>query len=101
VLTATLSNTNPIHWHSPFNQDVVMPLFDRHFPSFELGRAKPDTGLFEDVIRRLDVDPADVTFLDDKLVNVEAARRTGMPAYQVDGPAAARRALARSPDRAP
>jgi len=101
VLTATLSNTNPIHWHSTFNQDVVMPLFDRHFPSFELGRAKPDWRLFEDVICRLGVDPANVTFLDDKLVNVEAARRVGMQAFQVDGPGAARRALARPPDRDP
>ncbi len=101
VLTATLSNTNSIHWHSTFNRELVMPMFDRHFPSFELGRAKPDSGLFEDVIRRLDADPADVTFLDDKLVNVEAARRIGMRAFQVDGPAAARRALARTPDRGP
>ncbi len=33
VVTATLSNTNSIHWASDFTQTVLIDMFDRHFPS--------------------------------------------------------------------
>ncbi|MGB9344602.1 MAG: HAD family phosphatase [Ilumatobacteraceae bacterium] len=93
ITTATLSNTNPIHWASPFNQTVIVPMFDRHFPSFELGLAKPVPAIFELVVEMLTGDPGEITFLDDNQVNVEAARRVGLAAFHVRGPAEARRAL--------
>ena len=93
VPTASMSNTNPLHWEAPHNVEVVMPLFDHHFPSYRLGRAKPDPELFRRVAELLDVEPAVILFFDDNQVNVDAARSIGMRAHRVDGPAAARAVL--------
>ncbi|MCP5024867.1 MAG: HAD-IA family hydrolase [Actinomycetia bacterium] len=97
VVTATLSNTNTIHWQSSFTQDVVVPMFSCHFPSFELGLAKPAEAIFARAVELLDVDPGDVAFVDDNLVNIEAAKRVGLAAFHVRGPAEARSALATLP----
>lgn len=93
VGTATLSNTNPIHWQAPLCQEQIIPMFDRHFPTFELGLAKPDPAVFETVARALNVAPDRICFLDDNRVNVTAADSVGMRAAHVQGPAAARTAL--------
>lgn len=94
VVTATLSNTNPVHWTSEFNETTVLPLFDRHFPSYQLGLAKPDPLIFERVVALLDLPAERVAFLDDNQVNVDSAAAVGLLAARVDGPAAARTALA-------
>lgn len=44
VTTATLSNTNSIHWASDFVQYDLLDRFDRHFPSFD-GRGSHGAGL--------------------------------------------------------
>lgn len=94
VTKASLSNTNPIHWQSAFNRDTVMPLFDHHFPSCELGLAKPDPAVFRRVAELLGVAPRRIAFFDDNLANVDSAAGVGMIAHRVDGPATARRILA-------
>lgn len=100
VVTATLSNTNSIHWSSSFSRRTLHALFDRHFPSFELGLAKPDVAIFERVVQLLETDPVEIAFVDDNLVNVEAARTVGLTAFHVQGPAEARAALGGLPDLA-
>ena len=87
-----LSNTNAVHWvhwaRWPFLHDL-----DFRFLSFELGLVKPDRDLFEHVAEQLPVDAAYALFLDDNLVNVEAAVAAGFQAAHVRGPAEARAAL--------
>lgn len=94
VVTATLSNTNPVHWTTEFCTERVLPMFDRHFPSYELGMAKPDPAIFRRVVAELDVPAERVVFFDDNQVNVDAAASVGLVAHHVDGPAAARDVLA-------
>jgi HAD superfamily hydrolase (TIGR01509 family) len=94
VVTATLSNTNPIHWSSAFTRDTLLGMFDRHFPSFELGLAKPAPEIFERVSELLGTERAEIAFVDDNAVNVEAARGVGLQAFHVRGPSEARAALA-------
>ena len=50
--------------------------------SCELGLAKPDPAIYTFTCDQLDVLPEDALFLDDKQVNVEAARRLGLRAIQ-------------------
>lgn len=97
VMTATLSNTNPIHWAADLAQHQLLPMFDRHFPSFQLGIAKPAPEIFERVIQLLGVRPDEAVFVDDNLVNVTAARRVGLTAFHTNGPVEARAALASVP----
>ncbi|MEV7008111.1 HAD-IA family hydrolase [Streptosporangium sp. NPDC051022] len=55
-------------------------VFAHRFYSCRMALAKPDPAIFESVLRRLGAEPADVTFLDDQAVNVEAAAALGINA---------------------
>lgn len=93
VTTATLSNTNVIHWTAPFSESTVLPMFDRHFPSYQLGLAKPDEAIFRRVVDELGVEAGRVVFFDDNLVNAEAASAVGLQGHHVQGPDEARAVL--------
>lgn len=85
--TAVLSNMG----------DSVRENIDREFQwlrdfdvlvwSYELGIAKPDPAIYRHTLERLNVAPEEALFLDDKLVNVEAAQALGMNALVFTTPA--------------
>jgi len=80
---ACLSNSNELH--TPLHRQSIEPLMDSYYFSDELGQVKPDREIFEHVIRDLDVPPGRIAFFDDTPINVEAARKVGIIAYEVDG----------------
>jgi HAD superfamily hydrolase (TIGR01509 family) len=90
---ALLSNTNALHWPRMQRDMQLGALFDSHFVSHLTGRIKPDADAFEHVVQSLDCKPAQVLFLDDNLLNVDAAAHFGMHAVRVKGPTEAQRAL--------
>jgi glucose-1-phosphatase len=90
---ALLSNSNALHWPRVLNEMGLGPAFDRHFVSHLTGRIKPDSEAFEHVIDSLRCMPDQVLFLDDNLLNVEAAQRSGMHAIRVRGATEVQRAL--------
>ncbi|MFT3876565.1 MAG: HAD-IA family hydrolase [Propioniciclava sp.] len=53
---------------------------DYWFVSASMGVAKPDLAAYDRVTEVLELDPAEIAFLDDLEVNVEAARRVGWQA---------------------
>jgi putative hydrolase of the HAD superfamily len=55
-------------------------LFDVSCYSYDLGVAKPDPAFFTEAARRIAADPATILFIDDRPVNVEAARSAGLAA---------------------
>ena len=55
-----------------------LPRFDVLVWSYQLGMAKPDPAIYLHTLRELGVEPGEALFLDDKLVNIEAARALGM-----------------------
>ena len=55
-------------------------LFDVSFYSWELGTKKPEAAYFEHAVERIGAAPAEVLFVDDMQVNVEAAREVGLAA---------------------
>jgi epoxide hydrolase-like predicted phosphatase len=65
--------------HNRWNIDV---LFDELIISAEVGMVKPDPRIFHMTIERLGVKPGEAIFIDDILVNVEAARNAGLIAIQ-------------------
>jgi glucose-1-phosphatase len=91
---ALLSNSNALHWPRVQNDLQLGAEFDSHFISHLTGRIKPDPEAFEHVAESLGCLPAQVLFLDDNLLNVQAARGVGMHAAHVRGPAEVKRALA-------
>jgi HAD superfamily hydrolase (TIGR01509 family) len=90
---AVLSNSNALHWPRMLGEMRLGTTFDNHFASHLTGRIKPDADAFEHVLDTLGCSPAQVLFLDDNLLNVEAARSIGMHAARACGPAEAQSVL--------
>lgn len=59
-------------------------LIDVAVATCEIGVHKPDAGAFLHAAHALDCPPETVLFIDDKIENVEAARRVGMPARLIE-----------------
>jgi putative hydrolase of the HAD superfamily len=79
-LTASLSNTNELHW-SRFERDWNLPaMFHRNYPSYAVGKLKPDADYFEHVLDDLGIARERALFVDDNRINVEAARAVGLHA---------------------
>lgn len=55
-----------------------LPRFDVLVWSYQLKMAKPDPAIYQYTLRELEVEPGEALFLDDRLVNIEAARAIGM-----------------------
>jgi putative hydrolase of the HAD superfamily len=88
-----LSNMNSYQWDTNYEGIPLTQAFAYRFLSFELGLVKPDAAVFEAVADRLPAPRQRVLFLDDNLVNVEAAQAAGFAARHVRGIGAARGAL--------
>jgi len=82
---AVLSNTNEIHWDRDDIAKHVEPHLQATFLSFRTGHMKPDLVAYEDVLRHFDLDAANVLFLDDNRLNVDAAQCCGMRAMLTRG----------------
>jgi len=88
--TFLLSNTNVIHVEA-FLSSVdkqhgvgrFNAMFDTIYYSSSIGMRKPDTEIFEFVLRENDLAPEETLFIDDFPWNVEAASRVGINAVQV------------------
>ena len=93
VTRALLSNSNALHWPRVEDEFGLRALFEHRFVSHLTGRIKPDRDAFEHVVSSLGCDPASVFFLDDNLMNVEAAQAVGMQGAVVRGIAEAEHAL--------
>jgi putative hydrolase of the HAD superfamily len=52
--------------------------FDVLVWSSQLGMAKPEPAIYQHTLRELGVEPGEALFIDDRLVNIEAARALGM-----------------------
>lgn len=85
-----LSNTNEIHWERivelmPGGLATFEEIFDKLFLSYEMGMRKPEKGIYEKALARLDLQPSEVLFIDDWPPNLEAARDCGITAVWFDG----------------
>jgi len=90
---AYLSNVNALHWERLRGETALFGPFDAGFPSFEIGRLKPDPEAYRYVLDALGVRAERVVFLDDNQPNVDGARAVGMRACRAHGPEGAARAL--------
>ena len=75
------SNTDAIHFAFAQEHFSVMRAFDRCFLSYEIGLLKPDPAYFQHLLRGLQTDPGDCTFIDDRPENVRSARNSGINAF--------------------
>ena len=91
---ASLSNTNELHWER-FTREWNLPAaFHANFPSYAVGRLKPDADYFEHVLDALGVPAHRALFVDDNAVNVAAAAKLGIVARRAVAPQGVRAVLA-------
>jgi putative hydrolase of the HAD superfamily len=88
--TGCLSNTNALHWTAHFSQWRLLDALDHYFLSFEMGMVKPDAEIFGAVATSLGTHPSRIVFLDDNMLNVEAAAQAGFRSGHVRGVEGAR-----------
>lgn len=88
--THLLSNTNDLHWEEIkrlyFSSEgyTCTDLFDNVFVSHEVQLAKPDPEIYRLVVRQIGRPAAQCLFIDDALVNVEAAQKEGLQGEWLD-----------------
>ena len=90
--TFLLSNTNEIHLNYYFKKlkewyevDNMSYFVHREYYSCYLNMRKPDTEIFEYVIRENNLNPPETLFIDDSLQHVEGAMKTGLRAFHLNG----------------
>ncbi len=89
-----LSNTNPVMFNSwiarAFRAEglTINDYFDGVVTSFAEGCCKPDRKIFEIVLRRYGLDPAQTVMLDDSEANCQAAEAVGMQSIHIGSDAA-------------
>ena len=83
-----LSNTNELHINfykkymfKRFGCDLLEELFNRTYYSHEIGLRKPNSDVYEYVLKSENLDPSETLFIDDLEHNVIGARQTGIKAY--------------------
>jgi putative hydrolase of the HAD superfamily len=82
LLTAILSNMGDNVLASVEREFAWINRFDAVVWSFQLHTAKPDPAIYRYVLKQLGVQPEEALFLDDKLVNIEAAWALGIQAIR-------------------
>ncbi len=79
-----LSNTNDIHYRFLRERYPMLRHFDDFVLSYEVGTMKPDAKIYNEAIRRAGVAAKEYFFVDDKQINVDAARQAGIDAVRFE-----------------
>ncbi len=86
-----LSNTNEIHilefeksMKEKFGENHFQSHFDKIYFSSRMGMRKPDTEIFEFVLKENSLVAAETIFIDDSIQHVAGAKKTGINAFHLD-----------------
>lgn len=82
LLTAILSNMGDSVLENMKREFDWLSRFDVLVWSYQLRMAKPDPAIYLHTLQQLGIRPDEALFIDDKQINVEAARNLGMLAIQ-------------------
>lgn len=61
-----------------FDNAGLLELFDAAVISCEIGATKPDEAMYRTIVEKLEAEPGDCIFCDDKICNLEGAEKFGM-----------------------
>jgi HAD superfamily hydrolase (TIGR01549 family) len=73
-----LSNTDPVRYEFVRRRFPETQFFDAYILSYEVGRLKPDPGIYLEAARRAGCAPGECVFIDDLAENVAGAEAVGM-----------------------
>ena len=89
-----LSNMGELHWRHLEAEFGIPSLGHGAIASYTVGALKPDPGIYERLEERVGLTPGRLLFIDDRPVNIEAARARGWRGIVHRAPADTLRALA-------
>jgi FMN phosphatase YigB (HAD superfamily) len=80
-----LSNTNEIHYNffEPQCRDLFSN-FNRCFFSHQLKTRKPESEIFERILETMNYEAEETMFIDDSIINIEAASKLGLATYHIN-----------------
>jgi len=83
-----LSNTCEEHWKHVAGGRfrILETAFRQRVLSFEVGSSKPERRIYDVAAERVDLNPGEIFFLDDRVENVEGARQAGWDAVLFESP---------------
>jgi len=73
-----LSNTNSWHFEYCMQKFPALRFFDGFILSYEVGKTKPDSAIFEEAIKKADTQPDEYLYIDDVPEFVETANKLGI-----------------------
>lgn len=76
-----LSNASP-RFYDYFPKFYDMSRFDGIVVSCDVHIIKPDRGIYEHILKKFDLDPAECIFIDDRKENADGARKVGINAVE-------------------
>ena len=81
------SNTDPIHFQKlKSTLQLSHPALDKSVLSYQEGVLKPDARFFKSGLKKLSFSPEQILFIDDRLENVQGARRLQIDAHHLQEP---------------
>lgn len=81
-----LTNFNAEKFQVALKEFPFLNLFDGRIVSAEVGVAKPDAAIYRLLLDQFNLDPAETVFIDDKIENVDAARKLGIHGIHFTSP---------------
>ncbi len=63
---------------APELSPYIKPLFKKIFSALDIGHAKKDPQSFREIVKNLNVEASDITFIDDSLENIQAVEQAGL-----------------------
>lgn len=91
--TFLLSNTNTLHIAAvdgylkrEHKVDSIHPYFHSVYYSYEMGMRKPNADIYESVLQKENLNPAETLFIDDNEDNVNAAKALGIHTIHLVAP---------------
>jgi glucose-1-phosphatase len=89
-----LSNTNAIHLqtintmlHQNTSISSLDELFDKTYYSYQIKKSKPSAASFQHVLQDSNSLPEETLFIDDSLINIDAAKQLGIHTVHIQPPA--------------
>ncbi len=85
-----LSNTNEIHIEfilhqvGPKNFKSFCARFEKVYLSHEIGKRKPNTEVFDYIIKEKDLKKSETLFIDDSIQHVQGGIKAGLESYHLD-----------------
>lgn len=88
-----LSNVNRLHFEFIIKKFDIMKIFDEIVASFAVGAMKPDSRIYDHVVKRARCDRSKILYIDDREDLIKAARRMGIDSIRYENPAKLKNSL--------